>query len=130
MGRSEQSGRKRRQQVSAKQVAHEAGEEYKRTHPDDPRSEDQLGAIHLYSQGWPDAEKSLYAVLNATLSNANRELLKAWFLFIKLLMTALAFEIKNRIYHMLEHSRAGNGAFLRNVSDDKQHKATFFSQAD
>ena len=55
---------------------------------------DQLGSVHLYSQGWADAEKSLYAVLNATLSDANRELLKVWFLFIKLLMTALAFEPK------------------------------------
>ena len=53
-------------------VAHEAGEEFKRTHPDDPRSEDQLGAVHLYSQGWAEAEKSLYAVLNATLSTADR----------------------------------------------------------
>ena len=40
-----------------------------------PRNEDQLGAVHLYSQGWPDAEKSLYAVLNTTLSNANLSLI-------------------------------------------------------
>ena len=73
-------------------VAHEAGEEFKRTHPDNPRSEDQLGAVHLYSQGWAEAEKSLYAVLNATLSTADRALLVVWFLFIKLLMTALVAE--------------------------------------
>ena len=50
------------------QVAHEAGEDHKFSHLDDPRSEDQLGAVHLYSQAWPVAEDSLYAVLNATLS--------------------------------------------------------------
>ena len=48
--------------------------------------------MHLYSQGWAEAEKSLYAVLNATLSTADRALLVVWFLFIKLLMTALVAE--------------------------------------
>ena len=54
------------------QIAAEAGEDYKFSHPDEPRSEDQLGAVHLYSQAWPVAEDSLYAVLNDTLSNADR----------------------------------------------------------
>ena len=54
------------------QIAAEAGEDYKFSHPDEPRSEDQLGAVHLYSQAWPVADDSLYAVLNDTLSNADR----------------------------------------------------------
>eukprot|EP01045_Picozoa_sp_COSAG04_P014967 COSAG04_NODE_1154_length_8051_cov_26.213531_4_plen_531_part_00 len=74
------------------QVAAEAGEDYKFSHPDDPRTEDQLGAVHLYSQAWPVAEHSLYAVLNETLSESDRGKLVIWFLFIKLLMTALVAE--------------------------------------
>lgn len=74
------------------QIALEVGEDYKEDHPDDPRTPDQLGSVHLYTQGWAVVEHSLYAVLNATLSDRNRAKLKVWFLFIKLLMTALALE--------------------------------------
>ena len=68
------------------------GENFKIDHPDDPRTEDQLGAVHLYTQGWVIAEDSLYAVLNAALSKEDRGQLVVWFLFIKLLMTALIYE--------------------------------------
>ena len=68
------------------------GEDFKFLHPNDPRSEDQLGSIHLYSQGWPDPADSLYALLNICLSNQDRSQLKVWFPYIKLLMTALAAE--------------------------------------
>jgi hypothetical protein len=78
--------------VGGAQIALEVGEDYKEDHPDDPRTPDQLGAVHLYTQGWVVAEHSLYAVLNATLSDRDRAKLKVWFLFIKLLMTALALE--------------------------------------
>eukprot|EP01047_Picozoa_sp_COSAG01_P093924 COSAG01_NODE_24944_length_760_cov_442.686838_1_plen_164_part_01 len=44
------------------EVALEVGEDHKDDHPDDPRTEDQLGAIHLYTQGWAVATDSLYAV--------------------------------------------------------------------
>ena len=74
------------------QVALEVGEDHKFDHPDDPRTEDQLGAVHLYSQGWAITKDSLYAVLNATLSDKDRAKLTVWFLFIKLLMTALVYE--------------------------------------
>ena len=74
------------------QVALEVGEDHKFDYPDDPRTEDQLGAVHLYSQAWAVAEDSLYVVLNATLSDADRAKLTVWFLFIKLLMTALICE--------------------------------------
>ena len=74
------------------EVALEVGENFKIDHPDDPRTEDQLGAVHLYTQGWVIAEDSLYAVLNAALSKEDRGQLVVWFLFIKLLMTALIYE--------------------------------------
>ena len=74
------------------QVALEVGEDHKFDHPDDPRTEDQLGAVHLYSQGWAITKDSLYDVLNSTLSDKDRAKLTVWFLFIKLLMTALVYE--------------------------------------
>jgi hypothetical protein len=73
-------------------VALEVGEDYKDDHPDDPRTEHQLGAIHLYTQGWAIVSHSLYAVLNETLASQDRTLLVVWFFFLKLLMTALACE--------------------------------------
>ena len=48
------------------EVALAAGEDHKFDHPDDPRTEDQLGAVHLYSQGWAITKDSLYAVLTIT----------------------------------------------------------------
>jgi hypothetical protein len=44
------------------EVALEVGEDHKDDHPDDPRTEHQLGAIHLYTQGWAVVADSLYAV--------------------------------------------------------------------
>eukprot|EP01047_Picozoa_sp_COSAG01_P092681 COSAG01_NODE_23998_length_794_cov_1.448921_1_plen_161_part_01 len=71
------------------QVALEAGEDYKSDHPEDPRSENQLGAVHLYSQSWAVVEDSLYYVLNTALSDENRATLVVWFSFLKLLITGL-----------------------------------------
>jgi hypothetical protein len=78
-------------QVHAK-VAMEFGEDYKAAHPEDPRSPDQLGAVHLYTQGWAICTESLYAVLNGTLSKEDRSGLVIWFFYIKLLVTALMVE--------------------------------------
>jgi hypothetical protein len=44
------------------EVALEVGEDHKDDFPDDPRTEHQLGAIHLYTQGWAVVADSLYAV--------------------------------------------------------------------
>lgn len=74
------------------QVALEAGEDYKFEHPEDPRSEDQLGAAHLYTQGWAVAQDSLYFVLNNVLSQDDRAALVVWFSFLKLLFTCLMAE--------------------------------------
>eukprot|EP01047_Picozoa_sp_COSAG01_P068786 COSAG01_NODE_10021_length_2273_cov_4.055198_3_plen_342_part_00 len=73
-------------------VSFEFGEDYKANHPADPRTADQLGAVYLYTCAWAVATDSLYAVLNAQLGKADRGLMKVWFLYLKLLMTALAME--------------------------------------
>ena len=78
-------------QVHAK-VALEFAETYKSFHPTEKRSIDQLGAVHLYTQGWAVASDSLYAVLNRTLETEDRSLLVIWFFYIKLLVTALGME--------------------------------------
>ena len=67
-------------------VAQEFGEEYLRTHPQETRSAHQLGAVHLYTQGWVISKYSLYAVLNCTLSDEDRSHLIVWFCYLKLLV--------------------------------------------
>jgi hypothetical protein len=58
--------------------------------PADNLTLDQSASIRLYSMDWAPQEKCLYVVLNATLRDENRQKLKPWFLFIKLLLTGLA----------------------------------------
>jgi hypothetical protein len=58
--------------------------------PADNLTLDQSASIRLYSMDWEPQEKSLYVVLNVTLRNENRQNLKPWFLYIKLLLTGLA----------------------------------------
>ncbi|CAF3234234.1 unnamed protein product, partial [Rotaria sp. Silwood2] len=51
---------------------------------------DQAASITLYSMEWQPQEKCLYYVLNQTLRNENREKVIPWFLFLRLILTALA----------------------------------------
>lgn len=51
---------------------------------------DQAASIMLYSMEWEPRDKCLYYVLNQTLRNENRQRLKPWFLYLKLILTALA----------------------------------------
>jgi hypothetical protein len=51
---------------------------------------DQCASNRLYSMDWAPQEKCFHVVLNATLRDKNREKLKPWSLFIKLLLTGLA----------------------------------------
>jgi hypothetical protein len=51
---------------------------------------DESASIVLYSIQWMSHDKCLYFVLNATLRDKNREKLKLWFFYLKLLLTALA----------------------------------------
>ncbi|CAF3152552.1 unnamed protein product [Rotaria sp. Silwood2] len=51
---------------------------------------DQAASIMLYSMEWQPSEECLYYVLNQTLRNENREKVKPWFLFLRLILTGLA----------------------------------------
>ncbi|CAF4028856.1 unnamed protein product, partial [Rotaria magnacalcarata] len=51
---------------------------------------DEAASITLYSMEWEPQDECLYYVLNQTLRNENRQKLKPWFLFLRLILTALA----------------------------------------
>ncbi|CAF3539744.1 unnamed protein product [Rotaria socialis] len=51
---------------------------------------DEAASITLYSMEWKPQDECLYHVLNKTLRNENRQKLEPWFLFLKLILTALA----------------------------------------
>jgi hypothetical protein len=57
--------------------------------PPDNLSLDESASIMLYSMGWQPPENSFYSILNKTLCKDNRSLLKPWFLYLKLIITAL-----------------------------------------
>ncbi|CAF1152170.1 unnamed protein product, partial [Rotaria sordida] len=51
---------------------------------------DRAASITLYSMEWEPQNECLYYVLNQTLRNENRQKLKPWFLYLRLILTALA----------------------------------------
>ncbi|CAF4668445.1 unnamed protein product, partial [Rotaria sp. Silwood2] len=55
----------------------------------DGLSSDESASIYLYSMEWEPQEQCLYFVLNATLRDKNRQNLKPWFLYLRLILTAL-----------------------------------------
>ncbi|CAF5022153.1 unnamed protein product, partial [Rotaria sp. Silwood1] len=57
--------------------------------PADNLTPDESASIMLYSMGWEPLEECLYFALNATLRSTNRAKLKPWFLYLRLLLTAL-----------------------------------------
>lgn len=57
--------------------------------PADGLSVDESASIMLYSMDWQPKEECLYHVLNATLRSEDREKLVPWFLYLKLILTAL-----------------------------------------
>jgi NAD:arginine ADP-ribosyltransferase len=58
--------------------------------PTDGCSCDESAAILLYSKEWRPHDCSLYIILNSTLRSRNRQKLKPWYLYMKLLLTALS----------------------------------------
>lgn len=50
---------------------------------------DGIGSIRLYTLEWEPREKSFFYILNQTLRAEERDLVKPWFLYLKLIMTAL-----------------------------------------
>jgi len=49
----------------------------------------EIAAINLYTQGWIPPENSLYAILNARLRDRDRELVKPFFLYLRLFLSAI-----------------------------------------
>jgi hypothetical protein len=58
--------------------------------PADHLTKDESASIILYSMEWEPQEECLYYVLNATLRVENRRKLVPWFLYLKLVLTALS----------------------------------------
>ena len=58
--------------------------------PKDGLTEDESASVYLYTSEWEPRDQCLYVVLNSVLrSQDRRKLIPPWFLFIKLLLTAL-----------------------------------------
>jgi hypothetical protein len=57
--------------------------------PADGLTVDESASIRLYTMGWEPSNHCLYAVLNKTLRDANRNHLKKWFLYLKLVISSL-----------------------------------------
>jgi hypothetical protein len=55
----------------------------------DKLTHDESAAVMLYTMGWAPRDKCLYVALNATLRLKDREKLKPWFLYLRLLFNAL-----------------------------------------
>ncbi|CAF4496535.1 unnamed protein product [Rotaria sp. Silwood2] len=58
--------------------------------PVDDLSVDESASIALYTMEWEPYTESLYYILNQTLRNEDRKSLKQWFLYLKLIFTALS----------------------------------------
>jgi hypothetical protein len=54
-----------------------------------PLSLDEFASIRLYTLEWEPREKSFFYILNQTLRAEDRTKLRPWFLFLKLILTAL-----------------------------------------
>ncbi|CAF1136572.1 unnamed protein product [Adineta ricciae] len=57
---------------------------------EDHLSLDESGSIMLYTLEWEPAESSFYYVLNSTLRSEHRQKLRPWFLYLRLVIYALA----------------------------------------
>ena len=60
------------------------------TNPSDDLSSDESASIALYTMEWEPYTASLYYILNSALRNEDRQQLKPWFLYLKLILTALS----------------------------------------
>ena len=56
--------------------------------PNDGLTSDESASIHLYTVEWNVHENSLYMLLNNTLRVADRNKLRPWFKYLKLVLTA------------------------------------------
>ena len=53
-------------------------------------TDDEEASILLYTMEWKPRENSFYIILNRTLKEEDRGLLQPWFLYMRLIMTALS----------------------------------------
>jgi hypothetical protein len=60
------------------------------TNPANNLSTDESASIALYTMEWEPYTDSLYYILNSTLRSEDRQNLKPWFLYLKLILTALS----------------------------------------
>lgn len=65
--------------------------------PKNGLTSDELASIKLYSMDWEPSDKSFYAILNKILRSENRQQLKPWFLYLRLVLTALAQLVSSRL---------------------------------
>ena len=61
-----------------------------KTSPADGLSIDESSSIRLYTMEWKPREQTLYFLLNKCLRSEDRDLLRHWFLYLKLIITALS----------------------------------------
>jgi hypothetical protein len=57
--------------------------------PADGLTPDESASIMLYTMGWEPANECLYSLLNTTLRSKDRQKLKPWLLYLRLLLNAL-----------------------------------------
>lgn len=53
-------------------------------------NEDEWASLTLYTLEWQSTDESLHTILNGTLQKQDRKLLKPWFLYLRLIATALS----------------------------------------
>lgn len=63
--------------------------------PNEDLSKDESAAIHLYTMHWSNSNDNLSTVINTILRCEKRAILKPWFSFLKLILTAL-FNLPSR----------------------------------
>ncbi|CAF1590525.1 unnamed protein product [Rotaria magnacalcarata] len=79
-----------------KRMAYFAKEKCQSSSPD-KLTLDESASIIIYTMEWDPHEQSLYFMLNATLPQENRQQLKPWFLYLKLVFTALSHLPSQRV---------------------------------
>lgn len=60
------------------------------TNPADGLTQNESAAIMLYTMSWEPLDQCLYQALNTALRSVDRQQMKPWFPYLKLLLTALA----------------------------------------
>lgn len=72
--------------------------------PVDRLSNDESASIMLYTMGWKPIDQCLHIALNKTLRSKDRDRLEPWFLYLKLLLTALSRlpSVHQKIYRYID----------------------------